>query len=278
MSEPTKPDLPKITVVTPSFNQAEFLERTIQSVLSQNYPNLEYIVIDGGSTDGSVEIVKKYEDRIDYWISEPDRGQAHAINKGFEKSTGEILAWLNSDDTYEPGALLAVGSYFREHPNVDVVYGDASFVDAGDGFIRPIFGVPFSARAFVYGGINLHQASTFWRRELFSRTGVLNEGLHLGMDYELWFRFLKAGARFEYLPRVLANFRQHETSKTVQDTHSSALETRAAKEKIFGVRRLSAKYEIWRTIYRIRKAWFYMNRRKAGYLVSRAREVLLRRG
>lgn len=277
MTEASNLSLPKITVVTLSYNQGEFLERTIRSVLSQGYPNLEYIVIDGGSTDASVEIIKRYEDRMAYWISEPDRGQSHAINKGFEKSTGEILAWLNSDDTYEPGALLAVGEYLGEHPGVDVVYGDANSIDTEDRVIRPIFGVPFVSRAFIYGGVNLHQASTFWRREMYSRVGALNEELHFGMDYELWYRFLKARARFAYLPMTLANFRRHGSSKTVTDGDLSARESIEAKERILGIREDSLSYRFWNKVYRARKVWFYLRRGELAYLKRRVGEVVSQR-
>lgn len=274
MPDTSSSDLPRITVVTPSYNQAEFLERTILSVLSQGYPNLEYIVIDGGSTDGSVEIIEKYADRLDYWVSEPDRGQSHAINKGLARSTGEVLAWLNSDDTYEPGALLAIGSYFREHPGVDVVYGDANLINTEDEFIRPIFGVPFNARAFLHGGINLHQASTFWRCELFSRTGMLNEELHYGMDYELWFRFLKAGGRFEHIPKTFANFRRHSSSKSVQEGAQSAREAIEAKKQFFGVIENSRSYWFWNKFYRMRKVWFYLRRRELALFKLSASEML----
>ncbi|NVO00781.1 MAG: glycosyltransferase, partial [Geobacteraceae bacterium] len=120
---------PKITIVTPSYNQGRFLEKTILSVLDQGYPNLEYIVIDGGSTDESVEIIKKYADRLTYWVSEPDRGQSHAINKGFERATGEIFGWLNSDDWYHPGALQAVAEAFAANPDVGAVVGAGEMVD-----------------------------------------------------------------------------------------------------------------------------------------------------
>ena len=117
-------NFPKISIVTPSYNQAEFLERTILSVLNQDYPNLEYIIIDGGSTDGSVEIIKKYEKYLAYWVSEKDKGQSDAINKGFQKSTGDILAWLNSDDTYLSGTLFKVVKAFQENPNADLIFGN----------------------------------------------------------------------------------------------------------------------------------------------------------
>ena len=263
---------PKISVVTPSYNQAEFLERTILSVLSQNYPNLEHIIIDGGSTDGSVEIIERYEQHLAYWVSEPDGGQSNAINKGFARSMGEILAWLNSDDTYEPGALLAVGRRFSEEPSLDVLYGDAQFIDSEDDVIQPIKGVPFNARAFAYGGINIHQASTFWRRDLFFRVGTLNEDLYLAMDYDLWFRFVKNGASFAYLPAMLANFREHPGSKTVRASDSQ--ETIAAKERALGVRDGTRPYRFWNLVYRARKAWFYLQRGDAAHVRLRLVEAI----
>jgi glycosyltransferase involved in cell wall biosynthesis len=261
--------LPKISVVTPSYNQGEFLERTIESVLSQSYPNLEYIVIDGGSEDNSVDIIRKYEHHLAYWFSEPDDGQSNAINKGLMRSTGEILAWLNSDDTYEPCALEIVGNYFREHPEIEVLYGDANLVDVEDRVLLRIHGVPYSRRALIYAGINLHQASTFWRRELFQRVGMLDEDLHFGMDYDLWFRFAKVGARFSYIPITFANFRQHAESKTVRATELSRQESRAAKEKYFNVRRYSYSYLFWHQVYRARKTWYYLRRGDISYIRSR---------
>ena len=122
-------DLPLVSIVTPSYNQAAFLEETIRSVLEQDYPRVEYIIIDGGSTDGSAEIIQRYADRLAYWVSERDRGQTDAINKGFARATGSILAWLNSDDTYQPGALREAVDYLLAHPDVGMVYGDGNFID-----------------------------------------------------------------------------------------------------------------------------------------------------
>lgn len=121
---------PLVSIITPSYNQAHFLEETIQSVISQDYGNLEYIIVDGGSTDGSVEIIQQYANRIDWWVSEPDRGQTDAINKGFDKANGEILAWLNSDDTYIPGAISEAVAYLTNHPDLGMVYGDTNIINA----------------------------------------------------------------------------------------------------------------------------------------------------
>ena len=130
MRRATEKNWPKISIITPSYNQGEFLERTILSVIEQNYPNLEYIIIDGGSTDGSVDIIQKYADKLAYWISEKDNGQTHAINKGFKKATGEIVAWLNSDDELCEGALMAVASVFMEHDEADFVFGNQYSIDS----------------------------------------------------------------------------------------------------------------------------------------------------
>ena len=118
-----------VSIVTPSYNQSRFIEDTIRSVLSQDYPQIEYMIVDGGSTDGSVEIIKRYEDQLAWWVSERDQGQTDAINKGFARATGDILAWLNSDDTYEPGAVSAAVKYLQEHPEVGMVYGDCNYID-----------------------------------------------------------------------------------------------------------------------------------------------------
>lgn len=270
-------DLPTITVVTPSYNQGEFLERTILSVLSQGYPNLEYVVIDGGSSDNSVEVIKKYEAHLAYWVSEPDRGQAHAINKGFAKSMGEILAWLNSDDTYEPDVLRMVGSYFNDHPDVDVVYGDANLTDMQDQVILPINGIPFNANAFIYSGFNIHQVSTFWRRELFFQAGTLDEALYFCMDGELFSRFIKRGALFHYLPISVGNLRLHSASKTVSNTELSSKETIAFQERLFGIREDTLSYRFWHYVYRLWRFWFLVKRGDVSYIKPRLAKKLWRR-
>ena len=159
------PSWPKISIVTPSYNQAQFLERTILSVLNQNYPNLEYIIIDGGSTDGSVEIIKKYEKYLAYWISEKDKGQAHAINKGFEKATGELVGWQNSDDIYLPNAFYKVVEIFREKPDYDVYFGNIYFIDESDSIIRDLRFVKFSSFSLIYEGTVLANQATFLKKK-----------------------------------------------------------------------------------------------------------------
>jgi glycosyltransferase involved in cell wall biosynthesis len=205
--------LPKISVVTPSFNQAPFLEETIRSVLSQGYRNLEYIVMDGGSTDGSTEIIGKYADRLADWKSAKDRGQADAIRTGFARATGEILCWLNSDDTIAPGTLRLIGEFFAAHPDVDLVYGDLNLVDAEGKRLytaRPLLRLGI----LVYENAFIPQQAMFWRRSLYERVGGLDPLLYFAMDFDLVVRFLLAGARVRKHPGILANYRWHPAAKS----------------------------------------------------------------
>lgn len=206
---------PKLSIITPSFNQAQYIEQTILSVLDQNYEPLEYIIIDGGSTDGSVDIIRKYEDRLAYWVSEPDRGQPHAINKGVERATGDIVAFLNSDDLYLPGAFAAVERYFSEHPQVEWICGDTlMFSDGEDGEIIEAV-VPKSAAACLSWDYNAPQPGMFWKRELL-REGFAERWRYC-FDHELYVRLLLAGHSCEHLARPVAAYRLHAASKTVAE-------------------------------------------------------------
>lgn len=204
---------PKITIVTPSLNQGRFIEQTIQSVLGQKYENLEYLVMDGGSTDDTLRILKRYEGRLQWW-SEKDRGQAHAINKGFGKATGEILGYLNSDDLYEPGALAKVARYFADHPEVDMVYGEG-FLMTEDGRKRrfPATEPDFNLQRLICIWDYILQQSTFIRRNLLDRIGYMDESLHFGLDWELWIRAGKA-ARVGYLAEYLGTLREYDSAKS----------------------------------------------------------------
>jgi glycosyltransferase involved in cell wall biosynthesis len=207
------PNYPKISIVTPSYNQVEFLERTILSVLNQNYPNLEYIIIDGGSINGSVEIIKKYEKYLAYWVSEKDRGQADAINKGFQKSTGEILAWLNSDDTYLPETFYNVAKSFKRNPEADLIFGNIYFIDESDKRIGELRFTEFDFNTLIYEGGNLHQTGTFWTRKIYEKVGGLNSNYKFCMDYDFFCRVTKVG-KLCHLRKFLANFRMHANAKS----------------------------------------------------------------
>jgi glycosyltransferase involved in cell wall biosynthesis len=207
---------PRITIVTPSLNQAAFLERTIRSVLEQGYPDLEYFVFDGGSTDGSIEILERYDDRIAYWESVPDRGQSHAINKGLERATGEIVAYLNSDDYYLPGALSAIAEAFERDPSVGWVCGACRYLHA-DGSLNMIWRprLPEGPRPlWVRDMWYVPQASSFWRRSEVERIGGFREDLHYGMDTEFGIRLALAGVLPVLLDRELAVRAHHELAKS----------------------------------------------------------------
>jgi len=205
----------RITVVTPSFNQAAFLEATIQSVLGQDYPDLEYIIVDGGSTDGSVEIIRRYADRLAWWVSEKDRGQTDAINKGFARASGDVLAWLNSDDTYAPGALRQAAEGLRAHPDAALLYGEANFIDAAGRVIGRFPAAQTDYTRLRQGYVHVPQQAAFFPARLWRQVGPLDPSFYFAMDYDLWVR-LAAQGPVVYLPgRVWANFRLHGSAKTV---------------------------------------------------------------
>lgn len=209
--------LPRITIVTPSFNQGAFIEDTMRSVLEQDYPDLEYIVVDGDSTDGSVEIIRCHEDRLAWWISEKDHGQADAINKGFRRATGDIIAWLNSDDTYCPGALRRVADFFLQNPNIDVVVGDLLIIDASSKVLTTKKAIPITWRQNLYSGCAIPQPATFFNRRAYELVGDLDPSLHFLMDYEYFLRMHARGAKIGFIPHPLARFRLHGQSKTVSE-------------------------------------------------------------
>ena len=207
--------MPKLSIVTPSFNQGQFLEETILSVLNQEYPDLEYIIIDGGSTDNSIEIIKKYADSLSYWASESDNGQSDAINKGFRKATGEIVTWLCADDTYYPGSLETITNLFSKNPNVDVFYGDIASVDKTGRIFAATRSLNFSRLALFSRIGSLPQPASFFRRRILDDIGYIDETAYYAMDYEFFLRAAASGKSFEHIQRTLATYRYHNCSKTV---------------------------------------------------------------
>jgi glycosyltransferase involved in cell wall biosynthesis len=203
----------RISVITPSLNQGKFIQRTLDSVLSQNIDGLELLVFDGESVDDTVDILHTFSARCQ-WISEPDRGQAHAINKGFSIARGEIIGWLNSDDVYRPGALQHVLEFFDYHPEVGLLYGNADFIDEHDSVIEPYYTEPWDPERLL-DICFICQPSAFFRRSVLDRCGLLNEQLHFCMDYEYWLRMASAGVQVAYTPESLAASRLYATTKTL---------------------------------------------------------------
>lgn len=206
-------ELPLVSIVTPSYNQGRFLERTIRSVLEQDYPHIEYLIMDGGSTDGSVEIIRTFSGQIDFWESKPDEGQADAINRGWQRSNGEIIAWLNSDDTYKPGAIEYVADIFFRNPGMDVITADCTIIDADDQFVRMLPSYDFRIELLLAGN-SLPQPGVFCRRERVEEAGWLDSNLHYVFDWKLWLTMSLKSACFYYLPKVLAHYRSWGKSKT----------------------------------------------------------------
>ena len=217
---------PKVTIVTPSYNQAEFIEETIRSVLLQNYPEIEYIVIDGGSTDGSVDIIRKYEPWLAYWASEPDRGQSHAINKGWRRSNGDVVAWLNSDDIYDASAIHKVVEFFQSNDDVDMVYGDCLVIDEKGRLEGSSPSMEFSLEALVCNKWFISQPATFIRRSVFDAVGMINENLNLVMDWEFWLRIALKEFKISYFLEGPASYCTYKNAKT------SSLSVKSGEEKI----------------------------------------------
>jgi glycosyltransferase involved in cell wall biosynthesis len=208
------PDPPLVSVVTPSLNQSRFLERTILSVLGQEYPRIEYIVVDGGSTDGSVDIIQRHASRLAWWVSERDHGQADAINKGLSHAHGDILAWLNSDDTWLPGAASSAVRAFQQHQGAGLVYGAANYIDAADNIIGRFPAAQTDYRLLRQGYVHVPQQAAFFRADLWRKVGPLDPSIDFAMDFDLWLRIARQ-APVQYVPETWANFRLHDEAKTI---------------------------------------------------------------
>lgn len=202
---------PQISVIIPSYNQGKYIEQTICSILEQNYSNIELIIIDGGSTDNTLSILKKYSPHITFWISEPDCGQAHAINKGFAKATGDIIGWINSDDYYLPGYLNEVAKAFQKQPKADAVYSNSITLDERDNTSYPEYGKFLIDAFFRYGG-SIYSHTVFWRKSIHQN---LDEAINCAIDYELWMRLMK-GKKYMHLNYFGAVFRMQIQSKSMQ--------------------------------------------------------------
>jgi glycosyltransferase involved in cell wall biosynthesis len=204
-------DFPLVTIVTPSYNQGRFLEATLRSVLEQDYSNIEYLVVDGASTDSSVEIIRRYAERLTWWVSEKDSGQSAAINKGFQRARGEIIGWLNSDDIYQPGAITAAVAAFKSHPEAVVVYGDALAIDTDGKPFNMMHTRQYTLNDLLAFNI-ICQPAAFMRRSSLEQVNYLNPAYHLLMDNLLWINMARIGP-IVYFPQIWAAARYHDQAK-----------------------------------------------------------------
>jgi hypothetical protein len=249
---------PRIALVTPVFNSGKYIEQTIRSVLAQDYPNVDYFIMDGGSTDGSVEIIRKYENQISGWISEPDKGMYDAINKGFARTSGEIMGWISATDTLQTGGLAVAGSVFRDLPEVEWITGRATGLNE-EGMTIVVLDVPHWSRYRFLAGANryIQQESTFWRRKLWDKAGgYIDASRRIASDFELWVRFFRH-ARLYPVDAVIGGFRAHGDSLGLQDldachrVHEEVIE--AELERVPGGRMLKVFRGISLTAQRIPK-------------------------
>lgn len=262
-------DWPKISIVTPSYNQRPFIETAIRSVVEQDYPDLEYFVIDGGSNDGSQEIIEKYSAAIDWWCSEPDDGQSHAIAKGFARATGGILAWINSDDAYFPGTLKKVGRFFVEHPDVDVVTAGTAYTDVygriTSCYERPASKVWFAERGVMYYG----QQAMFFGKQIYEQIGGIRLDFHYAMDTELLLRILLSGGKCGTFRGLCGFFRWHDAMKSIRRQGRKAEEGHILEEEYnWGLPRSQKRLAL--TLYRL---WQVAN---GNYALSLLKTIALR--
>ena len=232
---------PIVSIITPSYNQARFVEKTIRSVLNQDYPNIEYLVVDGGSTDGSVEIIRKYADKIDWWVSEKDRGQADGINKGLRRASGEIVAWLNSDDFYLPGAVTEAVQALQENPQSGLVYGNLQVVNENGETTNILKYADWQLQGLMEFKI-IGQPAVFMRRAVMAKAGYLDETYHYLLDHHLWLR-MAARAGMKYVPRIWAGEHYHPESKNLLHAAEFGVEAQRIVEWISVEPTLKERYE-----------------------------------
>lgn len=209
-------NLPKITIVTPSYNQGEFIRETIESILNQNYPNLEYFIFDGGSSDESVDIIREYEDRITFWVSEPDKGQTDAINKGFRLATGDLCAWVNSDDILLPNCLSEIAKCYTQEAEPEIIHANCVYIDNLSNIAKAVR-VPKQTLFFANRGVwSIPQPAAFYKTEAIKQVNYLNPEYHLSMDLDLWMKLVARKIKISHIPKYLGGFRWHESSKSTK--------------------------------------------------------------
>jgi glycosyltransferase involved in cell wall biosynthesis len=267
---------PRISVVMPSYNQRQFIERSILSIINQNYPNLEFIIIDGGSNDGTVDILRKYEKYLEYWISESDNGQSNALNKGFAHASGDIYGWLNSDDLYMPLAFERAVDMLSKHPEKSIVFGDWLNIDSDDLTIDRQYAFDFNINQFKYEGFHLNAQSMFWRKEVHQRFGGYLESLYNTMDYQmiLVFGINEGNAAFLRIPEVLGCFRHHAEQKTQSFSDAVFDEHRLMANRYGYSDKYTPKGKAKRILYRFRRAYWYAYRGGISFFIKKLNSLI----
>lgn len=263
-------EAPLISIVIPSYNQARFLGATLQSIVDQKYPRVEVIVIDGGSSDETSCVLDEFRSQIKYRVSEPDRGQSHALNKGFAVATGDIFGWQNADDVYLPGAFAEVVDALARNPGKSVVFGDCFSIDERGNFLGREPAFDYSLRQLIHDGFHLNAQATFWRREVHRRFGEFDEQLHRTMDYDMLLRFgIREGEKaFLRVDAPLAAFRRHPAQKTQGvDARVRAEHARIADR--WRTNRFAWPHRWLRPWYRMRRALWYWRRGGATLILSK---------
>jgi len=248
----------RISVIMPSYQQAQFLGRAIRSVTRQNYPVLECIVVDGGSTDGSADVIRQHQDQLVWSVSERDNGQSHAFNKGLARATGSIIGWLNSDDLYVDGCLLRAAAYFAANPTIDIVFSDYAFIDQAGRFLKLRREPKFNAQIYLWTADCYHaNCAGFFRRRVFDRIGGLDESLHYGMDYDLYLRAARAGFRFGHIREVWGVYRLHAANKSTKSHAQQQQEGVALARRYFSAPtsawQTAARHAVWASFRRAQK-------------------------
>ena len=273
-----KPDdnTPLVSVITPSYNQGHFIRATIDSVLGQDYNNIEYIIVDGASTDATRSILEEYGDRL-RWVSEEDRGQTDAINKGIRMSHGDIIAYLNSDDIYLPGTVARIAAEFIRHPDVDFLYGDLYAIDRDGDILSKIKTIPFDRKILLFDANFISQPASFYRRSLFDKIGYFDDTLHYLMDYEFFLRAAANNIRFKLVKNYLSAIRYHDECKTVSGMTPWAEERKHIKLHYLDTPCSMRKLRLLAMLYRLKRYMLMIGRGRldfAGLVLALRRRQL----
>ena len=265
---------PKISIVIPSYNQPKFIEKSILSVLNQNYCNTELIIIDGGSNDKTIEKIKKYEDKIEFWVSEKDQGQSDALNKGFAHCTGDIYGWLNSDDIYLPGTFKNIASIFSQNKDKKIIFGDWLFINVNDHIIDYHHAFNFNLNHFKYEGFHINAQSMFWRRSVHENFSGFQINLRSTMDYQMILEFgINEGERsFARIPQPFGAFRRYKEQKTAKMTVEILNEHKLISTRYKFLDKYKLIGKIKRLYFRFRRAFWYFKRGNLANLINRLKQ------